>query len=314
MAIRSKTIEHIYDDYNLYSATYSRNPSYKMGEALGALFTMHELQRRDPVAFKSFNVLEILGGHSEHQHYMNMFKGDLDIANYKFLDAVPGASDVIVGDVLYTKFSDMFSANFAVGFFFSASSVMDLRGTHRSLHARSVLLALYKNIYENLPAAGAFMLDFVNNGYENALFATESTEDEEFEVSFFHPLRKEYGIPPWGACMVKMTRKVNYDRLTGMNMDYFTVPATIEHEGKVYGRITIKQPMTQRYFSETELIDIALDAGFDNVMMLQTDYKGNDYKVLENKIELDKDDSIDEDNIAEYSANVIVALKGVSDA
>jgi len=313
MAIKSKTVEHIYNDYNLYGATYSRCPSYKFGEALGALFIMNELRNLDPKNFSEFNVLEILAGHSEHQKYMMEHGGSSLIKSYHYLDSEDdsnGHRGVIVGDALYVDIDPGLGINFITGFFFSASSVLDLNGSHRSRHARSVVAQLYKNMYRGLPEVGAFILDYANNGYYSALCATKGEEEEEFDVPFYHPLRKEYGLPSHGKCLVKLTRKSVYNRLTSENSDIFTKPVVIEYEGTVVGRVTVRQPMTQRYFSEPELVDMAHEAGFTKVMLLKNDYVENDFEVLPDLIELDEGDEIDDNNLGTYVGNTIVAIKG----
>lgn len=311
MPVKLKRVQHIYHDYNLYAATYSRCPSYKMGEALGALFTMHELQRLSPDGFPSFTVLEILAGRSEHYSYMKQFSQGLDIRGYHTLES-EGSGTGLKGDVLSYSIDPHLNINFIIGFFFSASSVLDLDERHRSIHARSVVAQLFKNMYANLPDVGAFVLDYANNGYNNALMATKGADSEEFEVPFYHGLRADYGLPPAGKCVVKMTRNSVYDRLTGMNSDHFTKPLHIEYEGEVVGKVTVELPMTQRYFAETELVDMAQDAGFTKIMLLKSDYSENDFEVLSDQIELDDEEEIDDDNMGAHVGNTIVALKGIA--
>lgn len=314
MSVRNKKVEHIYHDYNLYAATYSRSPSYKLGEALGALFVMNELKNIDPKSFSSFSVLEILAGQSEHKQYMfDHANSDVHISEYSYLDSEGDpAQGVIKGDVLTTNLKDN-NFNFIIGYFFSASSVMDLTGAHRSAHARSVVAKLFENMYNNLPEVGAFVLDFAENGYENSLYATKGTEEETFDVPFYHALRQEYDIPAHGKCEVVVHRKATYDRRTSTVTDEFTKPVLIKYAGETVARVHVKQAMTQRYFSETELSDMAIDAGFTKLMFLQNEYSENDYTLLDNVIDLEDEEEIDESVVANFMPNMIVAIKGIQD-
>lgn len=312
MSVRNKKVDHIYHDYNLYAATYSRTPSYKLGEALGALFVMNELQNISPKDFSSFRVLEILAGQSEHKQFL-FDHANVHVQDYKYLDSEGDPSQgVIKGDVLTTDLK-VYDFNFIIGYFFSASSVMDLNGDHRSVHARSVLWTLFENMYRSLPEVGAFVLDFAVNGYENALNATKGTEEETFPVPFFHGLRKEYGIPPHGKCEVILNRKAVYDRMTSTVTDYFTKPVLIQYAGETVARVHVKEAMSQRYFSETELVDIALDAGFTKLLICKNDYVENDYEILDNQIDLEDEEEIDDSVVGNFMGNMLVAVKGVSD-
>jgi len=315
MSVRNKKVEHIYHDYNLYAATYSRTPSYKLGEALSVLFTMNELKHLDPKRFNSCSVLEILAGRSEHRKFINDY-ANVKIESYRYLDSDGSADDraVVRSDALSVDLKALnIDVNFIVGFFFSASSVMDLNGSHRSVHARSVVAQLFKNMYDNLPDVGAFSLDFAVNGYENGLYATKGTEEETFPVPFFHALRAEYGLPAHGTCEVVLNRKAVYDRLTSTVTDSFTKPVLINYNGETVGRVHVKEAMSQRYFSESELTDMALDAGFSKILLLKNDYMENTYDILPNVIDLEEDEEIDESVVSNFMANTIVAIKGIAE-
>ena len=312
MAPRTIKIEHLYHDYDLYSATFSRPPSYKLGEALSAVFTMHELQRISANGFSSFAIMEILAGRSEHKDNIRTWASNLDIRDYVLLDSECESDECIKGDALDADFSQH-DVNLIFGFFFSASSVVDLSGKHRDLHARTVVADLYKNMYRNLPKIGAFSLDFASNGYIASLCSPEGEHTEVLDVPFYSKLRATYGLPAWGKCTVTMHRYATYDRLTSTTIYLFSKPIVIHYEGDVVARIQVKQPMTQRYFSEPELVDMALDAGFSRVMLLKNNYAENDFEVLPRFISLADDELLDNDDVPAYMGNTIVALKGVAD-
>jgi hypothetical protein len=60
-------------------------------------------------------------------------------------------------------------------------------------------------------------------------------------------------------------------------------------DGELMGEIDIKNPLTQRYMSETEVLDCAKEAGFDEFMFFRCEHPRGKYEKLLTNFVVDRD-------------------------
>lgn len=276
-------VDNIYDCYPLYYELYSRSKRYKKSECAGAVEAMKSLAEYNNkiggIDFQSvgFNILEILSGRGDHQPLfpsVDPFK----INKYLNLDIRPhDSADFVQGNAINYIAPAELGINFIVGFFFSASTITDTNG----VHSRKVLLDLFKNMKANLPRGGGFLLDFSPGGYETSI-STMVPVDTHYQVDI-QPgaeLRTLCKINEDDPCIVSYMRRVEYDRNTSTVYDYFSYPFEIWAGGEKYAEIRVKEPLTQRYVSEPELVDIAAEAGFGEIQLFNFSHPKGPYVKL----------------------------------
>lgn len=317
MSNNEQRINHLYDFYELYSALYSREYSWKAAEARGMSFVMAHTavrskkllaQGKAAINFEKegFNVLEIFAGRGEHEKHLKL-PPELKITRYTHNDLRDHSAECpnfVQGDATTTKFD--FGQNFIAALFYTMSSVHDDHGSHN----RQLMVKLFKNAYDNLPPGGAFYFDFCSGGYAMSL-AVDATdeEDEETEV-VVEPdsaLRLALGIPYHIGCKIQYRKRSVYDRTTATCIDHFVTPISVIAGARTVATIHIKEPMTQRYYSEPELVDIAREAGFTDFLFFNLDYSDSAFERLENVVETE--DGIGHDEVDEYMSNSMVAFR-----
>jgi hypothetical protein len=309
------TINHMYDLYELYAVMYSRDYAWKAAEARGLSYVMTQAAIRSKkllaqgkkaydYAKNGFNVLEVFSGKGEHLPHVKLPK-DLTLKSYTHNDLrnhTGVATNFVQGDALTTKFD---GHNFACALFYSMSSLHDEHGSHN----RKYLIQLFKNMYDSLPEGGCFFVDFCPDGYRLSL-SVESTDNEDMAEITVDPnadLRERFNIPFDVECKLRYKKHVYYDRSLAQCFDQFTTPVSIMVGNKTVASITIEEPMTQRYFSEAELADIAREAGFKDFMFFDLNYSNSDFSVAENIVE--SDEGIETEEADGYMVNGMMVIK-----
>lgn len=272
--------DNIYDCYPLYYEIYSRSKRYKKSETAGAFEIMKSLaewnNKTGTIDFQAtgFNILEILAGRGDHQPLyppLEPFK----IGKYLNLDIRDHTSpDFVQGDATTYKAPPQLNINLIIGFFFTASTITDENG----VHSRKVLLDLFKNAKANLPKGGGFAIDFSPGGYQTSMECVEPADTHyQADVEEGAELRALCKVPDGVPCVLSYMRRVEYDRNTSTVYDYFPYPFEIWAGGEKYAEIRIKTPLTQRYISEPELVDIAHEAGFDEIQLFNFSHSKGPY-------------------------------------
>lgn len=275
--------DNIYDVYPLYYELYSRSKRYKKSETNGAFEAMKALavwnNRTGNIDFQKvgFNVLEVLAGRGDHQPLyppLDPFKinsyYNLDIRHHE-------GENFIQGDATTYKVLPERGINFIIGFFFTGSTITDENG----VHSRKVLIDLFKNAKANLPKGGGFMIDFSPGGYNTSITCAEPADIHyQAEVPKGNELRALCKVDEDSPCIISYMRRIEYDRNTSTVYDYFPYPFEIWANGEKYAEIKIKQPLTQRYISETELVDIAHEAGFEEIQLFNFSHPKGPYQSL----------------------------------
>lgn len=308
-------INHLYDFYELYSSLYSREYSWKASEARGMGFAMSHTairskkllaQGKPALDFEKdgFDVMEIFSGKGEHHMHLKL-PGALKLNSYQHNDLRDHSADCpnfTQGNSMDVKFE---GRNFISALFYSMSSLHDEHGSHD----RKYMVQLFKNMYDNLPEGGAFYADFCSGGYALSLSVDETDTDDftEVDIDSDSPLRVALDIPYHVTCKIQYKKRSVYNRTTATNSDFFITPISIIAGSRTIAEVYVQEPMTQRYYSETELLDIAKDAGFTDFMFFNLDYSDAEFEKLENLLE--SEEGIDDDEVDDYMANAFVAIK-----
>lgn len=279
--------ENIYDCYPLYFELYSRSNRYKNSEVKAAQHMMRWLadfnSQHGLLDFgaSGFNVLEILAGRGDHYHrFPDLKEGEVPrINSYYNLDIREHDGDnCVVGDCTTYKPDPKMNINFIIGFFFTGSTITDKNG----VHSRKVLLDMFRNAYESLPEGGGFSIDFSSGGYYTSLSCLEPANNPHYrDIDVDSELSRLCNVPQDSKNVsVTYLRTTRYNRLESTVFDHFEHPFEVWADGVKYAEIHIKTPLTQRYISEPELVDIAMEAGFKTIQLFNCNHPKGPYDTL----------------------------------
>lgn len=150
-------------------------------------------------------------------------------------------------------------------------------------------------------------MDFNPDGYTSSFTSLDQANVHyQPDVGADSKIRTDFGIGPKEACVASFFKSTQYDRLSGTNIESFPGSVEIWASGVKKGEIVINSPLTQRYFSEPELVDCAREAGFSEFMFLRVTNPGAKYIKLPTQFSID--DTISEDNIGLLMANNLLCI------
>lgn len=254
--MKTVKIPHIYAHYALYQLMYGRELDTKVFEAIHSGVAAEHFFLNSMKKKGELNILELFAGRSEHKQFF-MQSCKVPVNKYDCLDNQPDAivPGVVLGDAVTSKYPGNY--NFIIAHYYSLSSCIT---------SRSELVALFKNIYKNLRSngkEGGFFFHLSPNGYQSALLNVgEPVKQFDFYIPIGHPIRALYGIDPYERdCVVVSDILRDYNRVTCINADRIK-NTTLVVKGKVKVKFVIENPFLFRYWSEPEVVDIALEAGF----------------------------------------------------
>lgn len=309
--IQSFRVGHIYEAYDLYQATYGRNPSYKLAEARAVRHAIQHWKHSTNRPQMDLEVLEVLGGQSNHAAAIRDWHGS-PIASYTVLDCVdhsgvlaPGCDRFVKGDALALDPEDVGNYDLVLALFYSVSSVTDPYGSHDVLY--EFMRSAYSVLRQN---RGAFMLDFALGGLVSSICAAAADEGPDlWDVPVDSPLRRSLGIPEFGEVEITCGVGRTFDRWTCVNTDTFLTPFSVKHEGQEVATFYVERPMTQRYWAESEILSAARAAGFTGALLHSFDYNNSDF--TEVPIVLDSDNvasELEAEEASEHYANFVTLL------
>lgn len=267
---------HIFDCYPVYVMLYGSHPVDKHTEAMCAtVITEAWLDGYNKRGWKDgIDVLEILSGISEHEPYYRQH-ATFSINTYynNDLRSHPESEErkIIVGDACTTEFPEV---DIIFAHYYAAAQIMD----DKALHTRDKMLELYENMYHTLNENGAFVMDFADDGQRTALedLIDRDESGDRFEIYYGHPLREFLGLPATsGKYHIRAKTKLTYDRVNCRTIESFDKVEVhsnrMERGGTLIAEFNFKLPFTQRYWTESELVDIAKEAGFTKFMFWHED-------------------------------------------
>lgn len=272
--MKTVKLEHVYECYPIYSLLYGRDIDAKAFEAVNACiaaehFWMDRLNQKSKLS-----ILEMFAGISEHKNFF-LQSCKAPISRYACLDNQPGVAndDVVIGDAITDEYPGSF--NFLIAYYYSlATCIYDAN----YIHSRESMVKFLRNVQHNLTLTkgttkrsgkpkGGFYFNLSSNGYFNAL-ANIGTPIKKFEyhVPICHPIRKMFGIDAYAkSVMLTADTKRTYDRMLSTNYDYLE-NVQLWVGNKVVAKFKIARPFSHRFWSETEIVDIAKEVGFTDIV------------------------------------------------
>jgi SAM-dependent methyltransferase len=280
--------EHIYSSNGLYRLFYGGLPMDKHLEAWTAVRTVEEFVHHGnyPVPKEGFQFLEIMSGAgSQHEGYFRQHATFPIKSYYKNELRKYGGMvfpDVMIGDAESLKTDITFDMIFA--FFYPLPQIMDNNWNH----SRPKMQRVFSNMARLLKTGGGFYFDIAPDGYrigfEDLIDYHESECMQELVIPYQHPLRDELGLKSHSYVYVNVDREFTYDRIGCCAVTKFDEMQFYE-DGKLAVTVDVERPWTQRFWSETEIIDIAKEAGFIDFMFFRSEDQADeaDLDLLPNK-------------------------------
>lgn len=306
------TVNHLFEVYELYQELYGRAPGWKTAESDAMSFAMACLASRSKkqkmlnkphidFAAEGFTVLEVFSGRGEHYKHLNL-PDELKLNKYHHLDMVDhsaAAPDFVLGNVMDVDLKDL-NLNCIVAPFYSVSTVFD----EAYRHTRANLLKWFSSMRRSLREGGGLFIDYAPNGYNQGLYAASADDAaaQKLEILPNRPLRRRFSIPYDVKCTVELSQKAWYDRMTATFYEQFSCPISVNAGSQTVAQVTVRQPLTQRYFTEPELVDVALETGFRDILFFCNDYSDGLFELLDSKLET-TDYCIDDDNVEQFQSN-----------
>ena len=304
-------VRHIYETPEVYDLIYGRNNGYKLGEAYAFAYVL----QRSKLEPKS--MLELFSGVSSYhkRHFLDYYaQSGQKAPAYFCMDAAASDEDgtIHVQDAVEEDWGKTFDA--VTAHFFSASSIVNFQD---GLVKRAHTTKLFANVWAHLNKGGVFLLDSCADGY---ISGTQYTDElrrgivREYSADpnskLVESLKGKHKLKPNDWVTLKVTMDCHYDRATSNNIDVFKKVEAYINDKKVR-TYSYELPFCQRYFSEPELRDMLVEAGFKTVKGWRCDYKEHDFSRVEDVLTYDKDLPEDEreDEREINLPNVFVAYK-----
>lgn len=247
---------HIYDAPEIYDALYNRSLGHKVNEAICFADVTMQMGKAPKTVLELFS-----GSKSSHREaYLNRFK---EIAGYEphYLGADWFASEgnIKIDDITGPWGNTTYDV--VQAFYYSASSIVSESGYITRDYTQQVI----NNAYKHLNEGGLFLLDACISGFDVA-----NSRSDKGVVEMSHPvafgnllwrqLNAKYPPDNW---VLEYSCDTYYDRLTANNVEVYTDMRVLDSAGNVLERWEFELPFCQRYFSEPEIIDMMMDAGFE---------------------------------------------------
>lgn len=308
-SLKNIRIKHLYDFSELYQIIYNRNDGYKMQEAVAFANIAFRLRP------KSKSIMELLSGaDSKHARYFKeVWPHELAYSGTDGTESSGNPNILHVRDITKHDFKQQW--DLVTAHYYSPSSVCDM--DNGGLVTRACTQGFINTAFNATKKGGIFIMDFCSDGYSTAICADANMSGkvitQEFYADFHTPLYKWLVAHGLASAThhsdVDVVARVSshYDRLTANNIDKFH-GIKIKVDGKVVVAISIKNPFCQRYFSDPELTDMMLAAGFNDVQFWNVNYADNDFSQLDRFMTWDEDEA-SEDELEAQRPNVLVGIK-----
>lgn len=292
MTVPTVNARHIYDVPEVYDTIYYRTKGYKTDEA--AIFA-YIMQREKPDA-KEF-VEFFSGENSKHrQQFLDEYAFS-DGATYFGTDGARiednggvGYSDTTIytDDLVAADLGREFDA--VLGYFFSLQCVVDFNTGYVT---RERTVQMLKNALRHLKPGGLLLMDSHADGFNTATKATYLDYTRrwvDYNSHLSRLLREKYGYDIKPTDDIEMVSDVDhwYDRTNGNSVDLFKDVVVVRGDEELL-RYKIELPMCVRYFSEPEIRDMLIEAGFKRVDLWFADYQEFNVFKIAPKLEWDED-------------------------
>jgi len=300
-------LQTAYDDFDLYSLTLGQTLPSIYTEAFGLIQACELYLPKRAMSSNGISFLEVLAGaNSTHAAFVKQIADRFwfNINAMLSLDSASTTSeDIFQADV--RTFNLDRTVDVIAGFYYALGAIHPPGREHA--------LTALKNIRKHLTPGGFFFTTFLENAYNMIVVDQEGgsfNSDESTRVYDIPPYmtawRKRLGIP-FNKDPLELvgTIKETYTRSTGLvAYHYHNFRIQSRYATTVYARFNIRQPIYIRYYAESEIADLAREAGF----------KSHNIHFLD----MDEDGITELDNVLDYSrpdppedtpSNAVVMIK-----
>lgn len=304
----SKTlvVNHIYECYPLYFTLFGRSRHVKVYDAMTAVIAFENWRHERGI--KKLKVLELFAGQSEHkEHFIGQFSDPAVIQRYDCLDLhiTDPAAGVVQGDALTFDYRE-YNAVLAFYFSLAATFVQD-----QTKHPRRQLDAFTRQAASTLKKGSAFFLHLGQLDHVGSLAHPVKDEVEEIDLWPGHPLLCHFGVAD-DSGTVTLEKETSYDRYTGCTYDHFK-RIELRTSRRLIAKISIKDPFVQRFWTEPEVVDSLMLAGFSDIDFYHNEltYEDGPYERLSRTLRYPDCPSAKDFDDAEdcYVATELLAIK-----
>ncbi len=274
-------LDSLYHDYGLYSEIYQKDIQVKAFESVNVAIAMEQFVREYYPNCPGLRVTETHAGQSEHIRYTKEVCA-VPITAYTPTDAFPSKPGVVRCNV---QTDGLPRGNFVVSHYMSLATAIN---GAKGYPDRKTLLAVCRNVYNSLTEPGAWFFNSPQSGLDMTLFAVDEHAKEKYSF-WAHPkglIRRELGLTALEKCELKCETRSIYNRMIGC-VEFYVDKVDVVARGKCMRRYTVRKPMYQRFWSEPELVDVLLEAGFNDVEFFRNEIDGtyvDTHDLLDKKI------------------------------
>lgn len=251
-------VGHVYDNYPLYSLLLGRTSEWKAHEAMAASTFLQDAAVREKMK-DPFIIAEPFAGKSEHADYFKRYC-TWPISKYDTSDVLHNQVDAI-----YDPFPK--GTNCVLSYYYSLDTLIDKK-LGRYYSSRASVFALLSNIHRTLSMSKVGLAYFHLNADSEEDMHTLAFDDivgYKETIPFGHPIRQLFGLTPHDLCDLHWDEKREYDRMMSCNVHVFkNIRVKSRTQGKV-GTFTIDKPFYQRTWSNSEIVDMALEIGYSGI-------------------------------------------------
>ena len=279
---------HLFEDADLYQLIYGQEELLRSIDAFGTSLILDQIMAScHESSKKKLSVLELMSGHYS-RHLPLLRQAFPFLGEYYTNDVVKaprkqkGVAGCVVGDIASPKFGQDFArvvgkrVDVVAALYHSSGNMMNPADGWRPLNRRE-MITVFRNVRDALVRDnGAFILDLCPGGPISGLEelvgpkSKEGVQECSLYVPDRHPILKRFGLPDYNVgAQIHYRSYPFFDRVRSHSADVLTKIKLVvgaDHEDdadSVIATWEITNPFTQRLWGESELCEIAEDAGFD---------------------------------------------------
>lgn len=258
--MKKHVIPTMYDCYPMYSALLGGNPGQRAIDTTAYAMMIHDLQiKRGQPLNKLIQVLELFSGNNEQKEPLLRACESVGVTDviYAGLDLFAPHCDIKADALEWQPDPDRRFDVTIAGFSSVESTVCDVGG----VITRAKVMELLENAHN---MSGVLILDYSANPiYPGREFPPLSELCVQLHSAYHEDMFVYAKLKPGPGYTLRSTANVQYNRATGC-IEYHIVDLIIQDGlGRTRWQATVDQPVHFRYWSESEMVDMCTEAGWN---------------------------------------------------